>query len=486
MYKLPEQIEFTYAEHFEKNEDPKLIYDIVFLDSEITGQEAKALYKVTRAYTLYITSQVEIRGAVEWLYLCKKGKCLEKEQIQKFLLEEVKYFYPKPYGEKFKHQDLTISRNFTGTVSWEGSHHLTLNGDFGETYTQAAFWRKNIPIKQGQTLDLWLEYEKSSDVAIELSIIEFPFGSISDVCHSWSFKEKQLEQVIQITGQREGHLFFSLRAKGSGELKLIALHDRYSRGTHGYFLPGGERYVTSDREELFTYFDPGDLKPPLNVYFAGYKTLEGFEGYYMMRKLGGPFLLISESRLEGGCFYMGSEEYEQMIVNVIRKYMEELGFSGNDVIFSGLSMGTYGALYYGCDIHPHAILLGKPVISIGTVAANEKRIRPGGFPTSLDVLHYLCGNTDDAAVIRLNEKFWNKFDQVEWDETKFIVAYMIEDDYDANAYQNMISHLTSDGTQIYGKGMHGRHNDNSGGIVSWFVSQFEKILREDFGREKEE
>ena len=108
---------------------------------------------------------------------------------------------------------------------------------------------------------------------------------------------------------------------------------------------------------------------------------------------------------------MGSEEYEQMIVNVIRKYMEELGFSGNDVIFSGLSMGTYGALYYGCDIHPHAILLGKPVISIGTVAANEKRIRPGGFPTSLDVLHYLCGNTDDAAVIRLNEKFWNKFDR---------------------------------------------------------------------------
>ena len=63
---------------------------------------------------------------------------------------------------------------------------------------------------------------------------------------------------------------------------------------------------------------------------------------------------------------------------------------------------------------------------------------------------------------------------------------LIEDDYDANAYQNMISHLTSDGTQIYGKGMHGRHNDNSGGIVSWFVSQFEKILREDFGREKEE
>lgn len=486
IYKLPEQIEFTYAEYFRQNKDSKLLYDIVFLDREITEEEAKALYKVTRAYTLYVTSQVELCGELEWLYRCKKGKRLEKEQIQQFLLEEAKYFYPQPYGEKFSHQNLDVSRNFTGTVSWEGNYCLILNGEFGETYTQAAFWRKSIPIQQEQTLDLWLEYEKDPGISIELTVIEFLFGSISEVCQSWKFDEEQLKNVVQITAKRKGNLFFSIRAKGCGKLKVIALHDRYSRGTHGYFLPGGERYVTSKREELFAYFDPGDLKPPLNVYFSGYKTMEGFEGYYMMRKLGSPFLLISEARLEGGCFYMGTEEYEQMVENVIRKYVNELGFSENEVIFSGLSMGTYGSLYYGCDIRPHAILLGKPLTSIGTVAANEKRIRPGGFPTSLDVLRYLCGNTDDAAVKQLNEKFWDKFNRAEWNKTKLIVSYMIEDDYDANAYQDMISHLTLDGIQIYGKGMHGRHNDNSGGIISWFISQFEKILREDFDREKEE
>ena len=147
-------------------------------------------------------------------------------------------------------------------------------------------------------------------------------------------------------------------------------------------------------------------------------------------------------------------------------------------------MGTFGALYYGCDIGPHAVILGKPLASIGNVAASEKRMRPGGFPTSLDVLMRLCGDTDEASVERLNARFWNKFDAADWSRTKFIVSYMIEDDYDADAYASLIEHLRSDGAELYGKGIHGRHNDNTGGIVNWFVDQFDKILREDFGRKR--
>jgi accessory secretory protein Asp2 len=280
----------------------------------------------------------------------------------------------------------------------------------------------------------------------------------------------------------DGPIFVSLQAKGRGELDIIALHDRYSRKDHGYFLPGGERFVTSNREELFCYFDPGDFKPPLNVYFAGYKTLEGFEGLGMMKRLGCPFLLVSEARLEGGCFYMGSREYERMVRNAIRHYMDELQFTSDQVILSGLSMGTFGALYYGCDILPHAMILGKPLASIGNVAVNERLLRPGGFPTSLDVVMKVCADTSDEAVRGLNEKFWSRFTSADWEHSKFVVSYMIEDDYDADAYEMLISHLHSVGVQVYGKGIHGRHNDNTGAIVSWFVSQYQKILREDFGR----
>jgi accessory secretory protein Asp2 len=89
---------------------------------------------------------------------------------------------------------------------------------------------------------------------------------------------------------------------------------------------------------------------------------------------------------------------------------------------------------------------------------------------------------DEAAVEQLNEWFWRRFDAADWSRTKFIAAYMIEDDYDPDAYRNLLEHLSSAGVQVYGKGLHGRHNDDTSGIVGWFVSQFENILKEDFSR----
>jgi accessory secretory protein Asp2 len=145
-------------------------------------------------------------------------------------------------------------------------------------------------------------------------------------------------------------------------------------------------------------------------------------------------------------------------------------------------MGTYGALYYGCALKPHAIILGKPLASMGDVASNERLFRPGGFPTSLDLLMYNRGSMDNDAVGQLNERFWSRFDAADWSMTKFIISYMIEDDYDPNAYQNLLEHLSSSGVQVYGKGLHGRHNDDTGGIVGWFTSQYENVLKEDFAR----
>ena len=51
--------------------------------------------------------------------------------------------------------------------------------------------------------------------------------------------------------------------------------------------------------------------------------------------------------------------------------------------------------------------------------------------------------------------------------------------------EQLISHLQSGGVQVYGKGIHGRHNDDTGAIVKWFVSQYYKILAEDFHRDVE-
>ena len=484
-YELPYCAIFQYAKTF--TDAPKKPYDLVFIDRTLTSREINALRKATKAYTLFVTENIAMEGRMVDFFEEKKGKYIAIAEIQPFLQNEIRNYFPEHYGEKFQFKNLSIAQGFSGKVKWDGNYCVTLQGDFGEEIKQIAFWRNNIPVFKGQAIDFWLEYQKDPDVTIALSITQFVQGSLSDIQQKWTFTEEELEQVVQIDNQlADGPVFASLLAKGNGSLRIIALHDRYSRRGHGHFLPGGERYVTSSREEVFCYFDPGDRKPPLNVYFSGYKTKQGFEGYNLMRKMDAPFLLISEPRLEGGSFYMGTQEYEDLIRNAIQKYMKELGFSGEQVLLAGMSMGTYGALYYGCDIRPHAMILGKPLASIGDVAANETLHRPGGFPTSLDVLKYLCGDMNEAAVEQLNNRFWEKFDKADWSKSKFVISYMLEDDYDRTAYEKLISHLWSEGVQVYGKGIHGRHNDDTGGIVSWFASQFRKVLREDFGRGMEE
>lgn len=481
LYTLPETVYLDHIDIFSKTALKS--YDLFFLDRTPLEEEINPLYEAVKAYTLFVTERVNVSGMVAWLCKCKKAQKIEGDDIQRFLWNETRYYYPKPYGDKFSLRDLAVAQGFSGKVKWDGNYSVTLEGEFGDDFRQVAFWRYNSFLEQGQLVDLWLEYWKEPKVSLSLVITQFAYGSADHILQQWYFDENELQQIMQIEGQRgNGSMFASLHARGNGKLKIVALHKRISRGNHGFFLPGGERYVTARREEAFCYFDPGDLKPPLNVYFSGYKTKQGFEGYNLMKNLGSPFLLVAESRLEGGGFYMGSGEYERLFVNLVKKYMEELGFTADQVILSGISMGTYGALYYGCDIKPHAMILGKPLASIGNVAANEKYLRPGGFSTSLDVLLYQSGGLGENEVTKLNDRFWNKFSAVDWGRSKFIVSYMLEDDYDADAYATLLSHLQSEGVRVYGKGIHGRHNDNTPAIVNWFVGQFEKVLREDFSR----
>lgn len=461
-------------------------FDVAILDREVSGDEFDFLIQSLRAYTLFATEGVHLTegGITGQLMARKKGKQISTEELSVLLKEELPDYFSESYGDKYKPQDLSVAEGFKGKVYWKGFEGVNLCGEFGDELTQIVFWRDNPPIAANQVLEFWLEYAKDSsvDILLEVTMIRFGFGTFPESKEVLAFTEKDLEDVIYIDNGGNGRrfLFVSLKARGTGNLEVIALHSRHSRRGKGTFIPGGKRSVTSDREEVFYYFDPGNLTPPLNVYFSGYKTQEGFEAYGIMRRMGHPFLLIAEARLEGGAAYIGSEEYEDAIEKIIRDHMAELGFQASEVILSGISMGSFGALYYGCRIQPYAIVVGKPLVSFGDIAENERIRRPGGFPTSLDLLHKFCGDLSRDAVKRLNNKFWNVFDGTQWHNTQLALAYMIEDDYDKTAYEKMQSHLKGTGVKIYGKGLHGRHNDNTSGIVNWFLNQFHRIVQDDF------
>lgn len=481
-YTIPDCINLVTEIEGDNTED--FLYDAVFVDRSITAVELQKIQQTTKAYTVFVTDFLRNEANIRELIKSRKGKLLAAADIQDFLSHEIRNYYPENYGEKFSCSHILVNDSFRGQIEWNGNQGITLNGDFGQSMSQVLYWKYNIPIWKEQGIDIYLEYEKDGDVEIELVVTQYLAGSINNVQKQYVVKEKDLRAPVLIDNDKaEGRLFIFLRAKGTGTLKIKALHDRYSRRGHGEFIPGGERHVTARGEEVFTYFDPGDMKPPLNVYFSGYKTKEGFEGYHMIKSMGCPFLLISESRLSGGAFYLGDDEYESIIPDVIKKCMDELGFDGSDVILSGLSMGTTGALYYSSDIEPRAVIIGKPLADIGTVAANERLFRPGGFPTSLDVLSMHAGSLDSNAQELLNKKVWDKIEKGNYSNTLFAVTYMIEDDYDEMAYSNLISRLNSIGVTLYGKGLHGRHNDETYEIVKWFRQRYLSIVSEEFGRE---
>lgn len=478
---IPDYVEWNYINDLRLAKERG--YDVCVLNRCVNEKEARILLKKIRAYTLFLLDDVHVDQWTTWICTSRRARVLDIQTLQEFTDEDIHLFFTNPYGEKFIPQNLSISQSFKGSVFWDGFSGVELEGNYGNDFYQVAYWRGNIPVFQDQSINFWLEYEKDDSVSIQLKIEQFQSGSVSSIQNRWIFSEEDLKSVVYITNKKvDGSVFVSLLAKGKGKLKIVGLHDRYSRKAYGSFLPGGMRKVTSKREEVFMYFDPGDMKPPLNVYFSGYKTMEGFEGFNMLRKMGAPFLLISESRLEGGAFYLGDEEYENLITTGIQDCLRQLGFNRSQLILSGLSMGTFGALYYGCRLRPHALLLGKPLASLGDIAFNERISRPGGFPTSLDVLTKNYGDMSEKSKDLLNHRFWDLFDQTDWSQTKFIVSYMLEDDYDMTAYNRLISHIDDVGVEIIGKGIHGRHNDDTYGIVAWFKNQYDGILKSDFGR----
>ncbi len=241
----------------------------------------------------------------------------------------------------------------------------------------------------------------------------------------------------------------------------------------------------SQMNEAILYdFNAGDLRPPLNVYFSGFNVAEALEGQNMMRDFSAPFLLVEDPRILGGSFYTGSSSLQKQIVALIVTKLKLLGFTSDDLILSGLSMGTYAALYFSTKLTPHAVIVGKPLANIGTIAANGRINRPDDFKTAFDILLALTGNVNKDAVKQANDDFWNSFRTGNYTNSKFVIGHMNDDDYDSQTTEELIKFLRSNypRTPVIQKGLIGRHNDNTSGIVNWFIHQYKNVLQNDFDR----
>lgn len=462
-------------------------YNFVFVEYAY-GEKLKQILKhVVEPYNTYINAEYydELFSTDEYFIkmFVRPIAAINRQE----LIEKVKSLcFSGQYGDKKGPRQLIIHPNFYGEHEYLGNRWLKLSGSFGEKYQQVVMLDDMLYYEKDKPLEIWPEYKIEGDISIEITFRIFISGSVDDIIRTITVTEQELKEPIIIDVMpKDAFISYSVKAKGEGNLYLGAVHRRWSRLEFGKFLLGGEIFKDNERNEFIYIFNPGDMKPPLNVYFSGYRSAEGFEGYFMMQKLGAPFLLIGDPRIEGGGFYIGSDEYEQGIQQVINEKLEYLNFNSEDLILSGLSMGSFGAIYYGAKLDPSAVIVGKPLVNIGTIGHNMKLLRPEEFGTSLDILLETTGGNTDKHVKQLNEKFWDTFNNEDISKTTFAICYMEDDDYDLYAFNELLDVLSSNRARVLSRGIPGRHNDDSPTINNWFINFYNILLEMKFGRSKQ-
>lgn len=462
----------------------KFSFDAVLLTSEVDEEELEILSDFVEAYAVFFDSSVSLKSSKSGFFRKKLPQKLLCQGTPEEKLEFiVSVSFSGQYGDKLLIGDIDISPNFTGRVNYFGNISVVFDGDFGDSMMPLFSYRYNLAT-DSSPIEIWQEYyKKDENCWIQIELTPFYHGSWEDMAEQIVLTEKDMKNPVALpVDDRIGGYAVTIFAKGDGKIHFGPMHRRLSRRGQGCMVLGGQRFNDAKRQELLFYFNPGDLQPPLNVYFSGYRSAEGFEGFRMMKSMGAPFLLIADPRLEGGGFYTGSSELEKSVESAIRDCLNFLDFNSSQLILSGLSMGTFGALYYASTFNPSAVVVGKPFTNLGDMATNLKIKRPNAFETATDIVMNIVGGTDKTLTDKLNQKFWNKFQKSNFSRTSFAIAFMENDDYDVNATSNLIEHLSEKNAHIYTKGYSGRHNDNSPAVNKWFMQQYQNILSERFER----
>ena len=487
---IPKGVEWCFADVDDPNAfDAKAIgrVEVTLLDSPCDADKLAAIEPLITPYALLVGKHLAARhredalnGDHGELFARKAAIFADLSDRQAVIDSLPRRFFAKPFGQKLEASKAVVSPLRKADIRFEGTGYLVATIDQPDEWRQLVTWRENIAYECERPLELWPQFAVDPGCEIEFRVQLIQSGSSDVIAFQGAYTQAELAEPIVFDQPVSGYLSCSIFARGVGEVKTGPIHYRHSRLGAGQFLPGGSRIVDSRRDELFYYFHPGNLKPPFNIYFSGYRPAEGFEGYFMMEGLGHPFLLVTDPRLEGGRFYLGSDELENKLIEVIRERIEALGFREQDVIFSGLSMGSFGALYYGSQFDAHAIIAGKPIVDLGYVARRGRLVRPQEFFTIFDMVKFWNRDgepTADAFTERLIAK-WSG--DPGFGNTKILLSYMMQDDYDNEAYYTILGSQTGKPTTVIARGYQGRHNDDSPSIVTWFINQFRRVI-EEFG-----
>lgn len=329
-----------------------------------------------------------------------------------------------------------------------GRFSAQFSGDFGQVWQQIGTLKTFVGdlVPHAENM-VWLDYDQTQTVAVQLQFVFYKDNHIQAVQTVTGDALRQQHTIGGIDDYQDYQIL--IFAKGAGELDLHVLHQRRSRHELGTLLPGDDWQMTDDNEEVLSYFNPGDRRAPLIVNFSGIRLhVDGFEMRGPLNELGTPYLLFSDVRMQGGAFHIGSEAYEQKIIETIKKAMKTLNLQPEDVILTGYSMGSLPAMYYAADIKPHAIVVAKPLISLGTLTGNAEFPREVNQDWTLDVRRFLAGRMHQDDTDMLDSILWQHIENVDWSKIAVALFTLKQDEYDGQSLPQLLKFFEENKTPV--------------------------------------
>lgn len=459
---------------------------LFLLGSDAAVWQEPAWFAKLPANAILYDSRSSLSAAIQALATLKNAQPLDFSDLDR-LAHVIHYdYFPGQWAFKLAYDTLRIAPDFQGEVSENAGTSTVIQGDFGGQWTPLATW-----VQMTWSYGDWYETfypectaDADVDVRFLVRIVEIESGRL--IASKILAANQSKAGLPFYVGKKSANIMVSVQAKGNGTITLGRMHINRSRESYGHLFVGGR--LISDPHELAqgvaSYFDAGDMKPPLMVYFSGYHIAESFEGNFLMRAFHTPFLLISDNRLVGGAFYFGSDDLERQIADVIQDTLNRLRFRPKDLILVGQSMGSTGALYYGAQLTPAGIVVSKPLPDVGTIANEGRLNRPNDFEPIMDIVNKLAGGDSPQEIAGLNERFWTQFKKGDLARTILGIVYMQQDDYQPDGFARIYHDLANQNAhvQLLHKGIPGRHTDPAPNVIQWVIKIARLILAESFKR----
>ncbi|WP_242363785.1 accessory Sec system protein Asp2 [Limosilactobacillus antri] len=485
-YQIPSDIKWEFNAYPVKDKKRQHRYDVLIFtgEPELTGDEWFQLQWLVDPYKVFCLPKVKATASRQLRLFLQQQKAAVIDRLPQDLIADlIPKYYTGQSGLRILPGQLLLNPRHVPAYRFVDGQHVDVDVDAGNQWQDLGTYEQNLFIDPHHLIKFWLEYQ-GTGFQLRLRIFIQPNGGDGDVqdCH-----------YLEVTGNQELELpiaaspdirfaCIGLEVRGSGKLRLGVLHSRWSRAGHGAFLTGGERIVDpAKHEDVAYYFNPGDMRPPLNVYFSGARGLEGFEAYPLFRNAHAPSLLFTDMRLEIGQFYTGPV-IEEKIKQVIREKLAELGLTNHELIMNGISMGTYPAMKLGMQLSAYAINVAKPIANLGYVAERGRLQRPDEFATIFDIDAQIARGLDEQSLRQLDEEFWRLASQADLTATRLFISVMNDDDYDNRALTDLRSNsAVQKAKQFSYKGFGGRHNDDPASI-QWFAQRVAYLTGKEFKR----